>query len=259
MERRRVAGAVATAIVLVATAVSGLAAPAAATPVNDTVLVSSDGVHFAAQLPAPLFSSFGLLVPLESQHVAMWIKNNSEIPATMRVGVNDLLVPSEVFARGVTLSTTGQRSEFDQSWTIGELNKCKTVIPTATMKPGEVVKVDVTISMLDLDGLEAQTESAELDLTVKMTDARGGTYSADPCDDRIIGTNGGDTPTSPDPNDPASPDNTDEASDGSLPFTGQSIRTDLIIAAGVLVGIGWFLLAKRRRREEDADDATLES
>lgn len=251
------------AISLAAIIAGGLALapslPAAAA--SDDILVSSDGVHFAPQLASSLFQNLGWLVPMESQHVSMWITNNSDYSATMRVAVNDLVVPSAVFAQGVTLTSAGPRKSYDQSWTFGQLQTCKTVVPSATIKSGETIKVDLTVSMLNMRGISAQTESAVLDLAVKMSDLRGGSYSNDPCDDRIIRSSDENTDptTSPaDPSTPGSPGSPDVAGGGDLPFTGQGIRSDLIIAAAVLIGVGWFLLVlRRRRREDEADDATL--
>jgi len=243
MARRRVSR-IAAAVALAALVAGGLAvAPALpAAAASDDVLVSADGQHWVPSLNDQLFAGFGALVPGDGQHADLWIKNNSSYTSTMRIGITELDIPSEIFARGVTLTTTGRASDLDQKWNVGDLDNCKVVIPTAQLKPGETVKMGLTFTMLDLDGLAAQGETAKVDFVVKMRDVRGGVYPTDPCDDKIIA--------------PASAD----SGDGSLPFTGQGIRTDLIIAAAMLVGIGWFLIVFRRRRREDkADDATLSS
>ena len=236
MSRRRTLVTAIVTVLLVASGISGFSAmPAAAA--SDDVLVSTDGVHWTAKMKNQLFDGFGALVPGEGQHADLWIKNNTSIDSTMRIGIKDLVIPSDVFARGVMLTTDSRTTDLQQVWNIGDLDRCKVVVPTAELKPGQVVKMGLTFTMLDLDGLSAQQETAKVNFVVKMRDVRGGTYPEDPCDDNIIA--------------PAS-------ADGGLPFTGQAVRTDLIIAAAMLVGIGWFLIVlRRRRREDEADDATL--
>lgn len=211
------------------------AAPAAAA--DKKVLVSADGKHWVPKLQDQLFASLGSLVPGDGQHADLWIKNDSDFDASMRIAIKDLDIPSDIFARGVILTTTGQGTDLDQVWTVGDLDGCKVVVPTAKLRSGQVVKLGLTFTMLDLDGLAAQQESAKVNFEVKMRDAQGGVFPEDPCDDTIIS--------------PAS-------EGGGLPFTGQGIRTDLIIAAAMLVGIGLFLVVRRRRRaDEEAEDATL--
>ena len=236
--RQRVVGAaliVLSSLLLGATSAGPGVSPAAAA--DDGLFVSADGSHWVPKLKTQLFAHFGMLVPGNGQHADLWIKNSSSYDASMRIAIKDLEIPSAAFASGVILTTTGQGTDLDQVWNVGDLDKCKVVIPTAKMKPGQIVKLGLTFTMLDLDGLTAQQETANVNFQVKMREVQGGVFPEDPCDETIIS--------------PAS-------EGGGLPFTGQGIRTDLIIAAAVLVGIGLFLVVRRRRRaDEEAEDATL--
>jgi len=111
------------------------------------------------------------------------------------------------------------------SWTLDELAVCDTVIPTLPVPAGETVRIDLRVSMADVDGLTAQDESANLAFEVDVRDAQN-PFSAEPCEL----TGGG----------------------GELPGTGTEPFPMVALSAGLLLSGLLLLLMRRRAGSEES-------
>lgn len=142
----------------------------------------------------------------------------------MRVSVSDLVVPSIEFGTGVILSSNDGNQLRTASFSA--LAVCSVIVPSVSVPPGGVLKIDLAVRMLDLDGLTAQGQTANLDFAVAMRDAAGGPFpTASGC-----------------PN----------LSSGPLAFTGVQAVLPAFAFAIALVA-GGIILVLRRRREKEAE------
>ena len=224
--------AVASVIGLIASTASTLPAYAA----GPEIQVSPDGVHFASTMTDGLFDDIGLLVPQDSESAPLWVKNPTTTPVAMRVSIGAIAASEQVFAENLQLTTIDSVAGVSRTSVLGDLARCDVVVQSITVPAGATVRVDFTIDMLDATDLVAQSDIASLEFLVGMRDAEAGAFPASACDDVSVVVPGTDPPT-------AGPK-------GPLAITGVD-PTNWLILAGVIGGIGFLLLARRRRRESE--------
>ena len=232
----RLAAAALAAGVAAVLALGGAAAPAAAAPVN--LLVSTNGVNFSSALKGGMFDGLGLLVPGHSITTSLWIKNPTSAPAALRVSARDVVITSSSFAGGVTLSAWNSGTGGTLSEPLGAMANCDTLVPSQLIAAGATMKMVVTVRMGDLTGITGQNGSAKLGIMVAMRGAEAGPFPASACEDKGVLLQSNAVRTS-------------VARTRSLPNTGADLPVPLLIAAGVLVGAGFFFVAGRRRRERE--------
>jgi len=245
MAGRRLINRAARALVVACAAV-GLAlgvgtAPATAAPVD--VLLSTDGVTFSSALSEGMFDDLGLLVPGESMSSSLWVRNPTPTTTVLRVSARDLIFPSVAFAGGVTMTVWDSGTGTTRSATLGALARCDILVPSQPMAAGATIRLDVTFTMADLTSSVGQNQRAGLGLMVAMRDGEAGSFATSACDDEgvLIASNPSTSNLS--------------ASNSSRPttiaHTGTDLPVPLFIAGGLLLGVGIFLVAGRRRRERD--------
>ena len=218
---RTAAGLVLAAVSAVALAVLPAVSAQAAPP---EVLVSTDGTNFGPSLTTGVFDGLGTLVPGGSIAASLWVKNDSPDPGLVRVSVADLVVPSLEFGTGVILSSNDGLQLRTASF--GELAVCSVIVPSVSVPPGGVLRINLAVRMLDVDGLTAQGETGNLGLRVSMRDLAGGPFpTASGC--------------------PAF-----AAPSGPLAFTGAHGVMPIAAFAIALVSGGLVVVLRRRRDEE---------
>jgi LPXTG-motif cell wall-anchored protein len=235
--------ALAVAAVTAFAAIAGLTvAPAQAATPASVVLVSTDGVSYQPTLSVGLFDGAGLLVPGDVATADLWIKNPLSTPATVRVNVADLATSSTELAENLRLTAvdTANGSTVTESWK--ELASCSVLVNPVTIPGGAVVRVSLALAMLDATGIIAQDQQGSLTANVQMRDAAAGSFPASTCDPAVADP-AGTTPAS------VHPAATHPFK--VLGYTGETFPTDLLILGAVLVGVGWFLIAARRRRKTE--------
>lgn len=233
---RRIAAAGAVAVTAAVAALLAVPAAQAATP---EILVSDDGVSFAPTLTDGLFDGLGLLVPGESISASLWVRNPSSTDGSLRLTIDDLVTPSQVFADNVTL--TADSGNLTWSWSLADLEDCGAVVPTLAIGAGDTVRIDLTAALGDVSGLDAQNESASVGLSVIVRDAVN-PFPNEACAEAPV------DPTDPDDGDG---NNAGGGSDGSLSGTGADIGPTLWVALALLAGGFVIVIARRRRRDED--------
>ena len=221
-------------------AVAGLIASTASTvpayAAGPEIQVSPDGVHFASSMTDGLFDDIGLLVPQDSETAPLWVKNPTTTPVAMRVSIGAISASDQIFSNNLELTTIDSIAGVSRTSLLSDLSKCDVVVQSITVPAGSTVRVDFTIDMLDSPDLVAQNDLASLEFLVGMRDAEAGAFPASACDDVSVVVPGTDPPT-------AGPH-------GPLAITGVD-PTNWLILAGVIGGIGFLLLARRRRRESE--------
>jgi hypothetical protein len=222
------------AAMIIAAAPIGISAESAAAT-SPVVLVSTDGITYSPKLNVGLFTGSGLLVPGDTETAELWIKNPTADPATVRVSVAAIQTSSTALGKNMSLSVLNTSANATVTRTWDELADCDVMVQPATLAGGAVLHVTLILTMLDATGAQAQHESASLKATVAMWEAKAGYSPASTCD----------------------PSRAVPAADpsGRLGFTGETFPTELTIAAGLLLGVGWFLVALRRRRRESEEES----
>jgi len=221
--QRRMRRAAAAALVALATLGVTVVTGTAASAEDPQILVSDDGVNFTPTLTDGLFDGLGLLIPLESIDSSLWVQNTATVDGSLRLRIDEFASTSEIFTQNLTLTAMSGNETW--TWTLDQLATCDNVIPSLPVPAGETVRIDLRISMADVDGQTAQDESANLAFEVDVRDAQN-PFSAEPCE--LVG--GG----------------------GDLPGTGAEPFPMVALSAGLLLG-GLVLLAMRRRaRSEDS-------
>lgn len=221
--------AAATALTLGLVGAGALAAPAAASSGTE-VLVSDNGVDFAPQLTDGLFDNLGLLVPGESVSASLWVRNTAASDASMRLTLADLVSSSEVFTQTLSMAVVSGTHMWD--WTFSELLACDTVIPSMPIATGETVRIDLTVTMGDAVGQQAQDESVMVGFVVDARDAAD-PFPAEGCADP----------------DDGGPDGGEGDPDESLSNTGANVFRLSLLSVGLFV-IGLIVVLSRRRRDE---------
>jgi LPXTG-motif cell wall-anchored protein len=221
------------AVVTVAALVVALTVGAVPTPAQAAtqLLISPDGIAWGATLPAGLFDDIGIMVPMDSETATFYVKNPTADPATLRVSVQDLVVTSSVLASSMTLTAWDDGSGLTTSESLGSVARCDIVVPAQTIGANAVVRIDLTITMLDVSGLTAQGQVGSLTFLAAMRDLAAGPFPASACDDGgvLIPT---DLPT-------------------RMPTTGSDLPSDWLVVGGALLGLGLLLVISRRRRRDE--------
>jgi len=230
---RRTAAALPVATVLLL----GVATPAHAAD-SPEILVSSDGVRFGHSLETGLFDGFGTIVPGDSDSAVFWVKNPTSKDVSMRVSVRDFVPPSAAFAQVVSLSSWDSLSDASGQIGLSDVSDCSVVVQSRALAAEEIVEVKLSLEMLDVADKVAQGDSGALSFAVSMREEVAGPFPSSACDDDAVIL------------DPAAAARAEELR--RLAMTGSDLPAAVIVAAGVLIGSGLFLVARRTRRREDA-------
>ena len=234
MRRLRAALALVAGIALASVGASALelgmsAEPAAAE--SPVVLVSTDGVTYQPSLTVGLFDNAGLLVPGGTASSELWIKNPTTTPATVRVNIGDVSTSSVELANNMRLTAVNTANGSTLTATWSELTQCDIMVQPVTIAAGAVIRIDLTLVMLNAPGMIAQHQDGSLTADVSMRDAAGGSFPVSTCDP-------GTQPTALHPG-------------KILGSTGETFPTQLLLLGSLLVGVGWFLVVARRRRRRE--------
>lgn len=236
--------ALASALTLVVAAtllVVGAPAPAHAADRTEA-LVSADGKKFGPSIDSGLFDGFGEMVPGDTVTGTFWVKNPISSDVAMRVSVRNFVSPSAAFAQAVTFSAWDSVSDSVEDSALVDMFDCKVVVASRELGGGEVVKVDLTLTMDDVvEGRIAQNDRGRLSFVVAMRDGEAGGFPASACDDDAILL------------DPTAEEAAARAAElRRLAMTGSQLPTGVMLAAGILIGTGFFLIGRRRRRRDEA-------
>ena len=228
--RRRSSVSLIVAVIVAVVGTLGFGAQrASADPVE--ILVSADGVTFAPTLGDDFFDGLGSIVPGDRLTTHLWVKNPSASIASLRLSARDLLIPSQAFAEAVTMTTLDTGTGRSSAASLADLAACGVIIHSTTIAPDSVLQLSMTFTMAEsVDGLSAQSESADLKVVAAMREIAGGAFADTGCGDSDLVPTAG----------------------GRLSFTGGQFPTELVALGALLVGSGsFFLVARRRAREEE--------
>jgi LPXTG-motif cell wall-anchored protein len=198
------------------------------------VLVSTDGVTYLPGLLVGLFDNLGLLVPGDTATSKLWIKNPTTDPATVRVNVGDVSTSSVDLANNMRLTAVNTSNGSSVTATWSQLAECDIMVQPITLAAGAVIRIDLSLTMMNAPGLVAQHQNGALTADVSMRDAAAGSFPVSTCDPGTIG--------------PAATEPAATHPRKVLGYTGETFPTQLLLLGSILVGVGWFLVVARRRR-----------
>jgi LPXTG-motif cell wall-anchored protein len=172
------------------------------------------------------------MVPQDSETAVFWVKNPTVNPASLRVSVHDLVVSSPALASSMVLTTWDEGTGITSDSELDTLALCDVIVPVQTLTGGAVIRVELTLTMLDVTGSIAQDELGALNFVAAMRDAAAGPFPSSACDDDgvIISSN---LPS-------------------QMAHTGSDLPSEWLTLAGALLGVGVLLLVGRRKREKKA-------
>jgi LPXTG-motif cell wall-anchored protein len=217
-----------------ASAITQGVSPELAVADSPVVLVSTDGVTYLPNLLVGLFDGVGLMVPGDTATSELWIKNPTASPATVRVNIGDVSSTSVDLANNLQLTAVNSANGASVTETWSQLAECDVMVQPITIAAGAVLRIDLTLSMLNAPGLVAQHQDGALTADVSMRDAAAGSFPTSTCDPAS---------TSPGVTEPAA-----THPRKILGYTGETFPTQLLLLGSILVGVGWFLVVARRRR-----------
>ncbi|MCU1638619.1 MAG: cell wall anchor protein [Microbacteriaceae bacterium] len=226
--------------VALALAAAPTSPPAAAHDTSHVVEVSLDAVSFSRVASDFLFRDVGPIIPGASVERPIWIRNASAYGAIMSVRVTDLLLADPEFAESVTIEGSAGAVPGDVM-KLGELDQCHVIVSDQHVPAGGTLQVDVTLTMLDVEGQIAQGQFGTLALLIGMRDSVA-PVAAGGCGEG--GTDPGAVPVFDPPTSPAQP--------SALALTGGEPVSVFFGIAGLLAGGIFFVIAGRRRRRAEA-------
>lgn len=246
------------ALVVLLLTVLSVSVPGAASAEPDRIELSRDGRTWRTALTAPLFHDVGKLVPRDDVAGSIYVKNASTVPARASVQV---LAPEAGTELAEHLRVRTRIGKVQSAQTVGEITTdgCTTTVTSPTMLPGEWKRIDVGLTVPDLQGRTAQNSSVELALVVRLTQVdpsgvvticgvQAEAEPYDPCDPGMVAVAGGLAPCT---DEVAGVENANLDEDGvqaMLPTTGappDALELALTGAAAMLLG-ATMLLARRR-------------
>lgn len=208
-------------VLLVAMAVTLVAAGATAARAADELGLSIDGVSWSSSLSQPLFDSSQLWVPGDSATARFYVRNQGGTPADLTIDILGSATSALLDTGDLHVTAVGGGG----SWvTVSEAGEHR-LLTRPDLADGQAAPIDVTVA-LDADSTNAsQLRSAELDFRITLAEVVG------------TGTDGG---------------SSDDGSDGSsLPGTGSAASRWIVTAGAMLLGLGLALVSRRRSERSE--------
>jgi LPXTG-motif cell wall-anchored protein len=198
---------------------------------SDELLLSRDGVHYSPVLDGGLFDGAGSLVPGHAVAASLWIKNPSSEATALRMSVHDVAWSSSALSRALTLTTAvGTPGVGGSTSTAIVPQSCAVLTSVSSVPAGKSVHIDVRLAMADVAETTAQSNHVALNFLVAMKGQSGGPFGASACNDEgeVIGA----------------------TTYRTVASTGGTVPVPLIVGGGLLIGVGIFLVARRRKPAE---------
>jgi hypothetical protein len=184
--RRRRAGAavVAASAALLAVAAAPVAAsglPPAGAADDGGIVVSVDGDRYDDAPAEPLFAAPPVIVPGDVVTETLWVRNDSGVPATLRIDATDARATVAGFADALRVSAAIPPLDAD-AVPFGDAADCAVLLRGPVLEPGELVAVAVSLSFSaatpDRVGHDAR---ATLDFTASLRDEAAEAADAGSC------------------------------------------------------------------------------
>lgn len=246
------------ALVVLLLSLLSVSIPGTAAAEPDRIELSRDAKAWRTTLEAPLFQDVGKLVPRDDVVRSFYVRNASSVPARASVQVVAPEVRTELAEH---LRVRTQIGKVQSAQTVGEITSdgCTTTVTSPTMLPGEWKRIDVGLSVPDLQGGTAQNSSIDLALVVRLTQVdpsgvvticgvQAEAEPYDPCDPGMVAVTGGIAPCTEEVAGIEDADLDEDGVQALLPSTGAPPDAiELALTGALAMLLGATLLVVRRR------------
>ena len=144
------------------------------------LLLSTDGEQWAPELTDGLFRSDLVLVPGTSLTADLWVRNTTDRPAVLQMGVSDVDMP-ESWSGAATLTIRDMTSDLENDLELDAAITCGPVLPMHEIPPQGTLGTVIKFTLADLVGQEGQNQRMALVLRVTARDAAAGSAVASSC------------------------------------------------------------------------------
>lgn len=216
-------------------------APAAQAAPDRGLEVSDDGKSFQRSIDSELFSGLGRVVPGDSGQDSVWIRNNSAQVGKLRLELVKGWTNSAALAEAtrLTINADGRRANTPLGVPLSQ-GACAIVSPSLTIKPGQTVRFDASLSIDPALGNKTGRDGALKSMGFQI---RAAALDAAVSDDKAPACGAATTPWEP----PSSSSTVvAERPDGGLVKTGADVAGWVLLGGG-LSAAGLWLVARRRR------------
>ncbi|GAB2769174.1 hypothetical protein GCM10027020_22880 [Nocardioides salsibiostraticola] len=211
--------------------------PIAASAQTDRLGLSSDGVTFAETLKKPLFDTTIRWVPGDVRVATFYVRNQADTAGNLQVAIKRVVLDDLIETNWLKVSARAGSKPFTSVTTGGRASLVENVV----INHGDVLPVRVRVELLPDAPNFTQVLSSELDLLVRLSDARA-----------IAPITPG---TNVSPGQSGELGSTDSAGPsgllGILPDTGNPLTWWTIPLALFLIITGAFLALRRRTEPEE--------
>ncbi|MBG0738344.1 hypothetical protein IV500_02720 [Paeniglutamicibacter antarcticus] len=142
--------------------------PAPARAVENNLLLSIDGRHFAGRTTGPIFSGLSGYVPGTSTTAGIWVRNNSADAATLSIaavsgpGNTDL-------ARNLGLQVqSGSLKSADMA--LAAAGGCTQVMSGWSLQPGQTIHLEMVLALPLAASNETRSQNADFDVVFLLQD-----------------------------------------------------------------------------------------
>jgi hypothetical protein len=224
-------------ILVTLAALSPLVSPSSpAQAAEGDIQLSLDGTLWDSALPRGLFSGIGRVAPGDRVTRTLWVRNATSYAAVLRLSVLRQPVETSALAEATTLVGTSPATPAPGSQAPSSAG-CPRVLPDVLLGAGKATTIAVTLEIGDLTAQEGQNQSLAIAMQASLRDPSG-PPPAD-CASGAVNVPGSEQlPTLP----------FGLTSPFGLAFTGARWAYPALMVAGVLVGVGFFVVALPRRR-----------
>lgn len=192
MGRRRRGPAVIAVLAGLLAAAGALAAggdPAAAAASSDRggLVVSVDGSRYDDAPAEPLFAAPPVIVPGDVVTETLWVRNDGDVPAALRIDATDARATVAAFADALRVSAAVPPLGADAGAVpFGDAADCAVLLRGPVLEPGELMAVAVSLSFSaatpDRVGHDAR---ATLDFSASLRDEAAEAAGAGPCGEGV--------------------------------------------------------------------------
>jgi hypothetical protein len=146
----------------------GTAGPAAAADGGATV--SLDGESFSAAPDGSVFPSGLVLVPGSRHTATVWVRNDSDRTAALRISATDTTASNGAFIENLTLRAVTPATTDSEAVALEHGATCTPLLEGELIPPQSVTEVTITLAMRDSVGNAHQGATADTTLMVSLSD-----------------------------------------------------------------------------------------
>ncbi|TQL47643.1 hypothetical protein FB562_0709 [Homoserinimonas aerilata] len=132
------------------------------------VEVSGDGTSYGSSYPGALFDDIDTMVPGDAQAATFYVRNSSIEPGFLRITMRDVVASDADLADALSVALFTSEEQ-GRPASLSEATPCRVLIQGQRVEPGEVVPVQSSLVLGQLDGQKGQAATASLAIQVSLS------------------------------------------------------------------------------------------